>query len=278
MKKRFVLIDGLRICYLEDGEGESIILVHGWPTYSYLWRCVILKLSKTHKIFALDLIGFGDSDKPLMGDYSIEKNVEMLKIFMEKLELERASLVGHDLGGLIVPSFAAKYPEKISKLVVMNTTPYHSMLTLPMKLMIRALQTPIFGEIFISLMKFGFKPIFKIFFYKKSSITDESLEEYKRPLIEDENTKRAWLNSMRAIKPEDFKELEKCIKNIKTKTLILWAENDYLVAPLSIGERLSCEIEGSVLKTIPECGHFMQEESPDLVSKHLSDFLTKKSL
>lgn len=119
---QFVEIDGLRVHYVDEGEGDVILCLHGEPTWSYLYRKVIPPLAQAHRVLAMDFIGFGRSDKlTSMDAYSFELHADTLVGFIETLGLEDVTLVVHDWGGLIGLYVAAHYPEHFSRLVVMNT-------------------------------------------------------------------------------------------------------------------------------------------------------------
>jgi haloalkane dehalogenase len=113
-------VDGFRMHYVDDGEGEPILLLHGEPTWSYLWRDVI-PLLPGRKI-APDLIGFGRSDKPEdVGWYSYDRHVDSVRQLVEALDLQRITLVVHDWGGPIGLRFAVEHEERIARLAILNT-------------------------------------------------------------------------------------------------------------------------------------------------------------
>ena len=115
-------IGGVRVHYLDEGEGEIILCLHGEPTWSYLYRKMIPILQKKHRVLAMDFIGFGRSDK--YGEkeaYSFKMHKDTLKSFIELLDLDGINLVVHDWGGLIGLTVAAEMQERIARLVIMNT-------------------------------------------------------------------------------------------------------------------------------------------------------------
>jgi haloalkane dehalogenase len=119
-RSRFVTVKGSRMHYVEQGEGDPILLVHGNPTSSYLWRNVIPELSPIGRCIAPDLIGMGASDKPDIG-YRVFDHAEYFEGFIEKLGLERIRLVLHDWGGFLGLHFAARNPDRVSAIAVMET-------------------------------------------------------------------------------------------------------------------------------------------------------------
>jgi haloalkane dehalogenase len=119
---RYVETEGLRMAYVEAGSGDPILLLHGEPTWSYLYRHMIPKLSRVGRVIAPDLIGFGRSDKPVPTNaYTYKSHVRWMRAFLKALNLERITLVCQDWGGLIGLRVLSQVPERFARLVAMNT-------------------------------------------------------------------------------------------------------------------------------------------------------------
>ena len=119
---RYVEIEGLRMAYVEHGAGDPILMLHGEPTWGYLYRRMIPPLAEVGRAVAPDLIGFGRSDKPTMdNDYSYKSHVRWMRAFIKALDLERITLICQDWGGPIGLRVLADMPERFSRLVAMNT-------------------------------------------------------------------------------------------------------------------------------------------------------------
>ena len=119
---KYVELDGLRIHYVEHGTGSPILCLHGEPSWSFLYRKMLPILGQQHRAIAFDFAGFGRSDKPAKkSDYSYELHYNTLKKFVEKLDLKDITLVVQDWGGLIGLPYATDHPQRISRLVIMNT-------------------------------------------------------------------------------------------------------------------------------------------------------------
>jgi pimeloyl-ACP methyl ester carboxylesterase len=114
---RSVSVFGRRICYYDVGSGPSLVLVHGLGADADEWAWCFGPLSATHRVIALEMLGFGRSDKPPI-TYRIAGFVEVLERFLQRLGIERASLLGHSLGGWIVAAFALQFPDRVEKLVL----------------------------------------------------------------------------------------------------------------------------------------------------------------
>jgi len=118
----YLEISGARVHYVDEGEGEPVLCLHGEPSWSYLYRKIIVRLSPRYRVLAMDFIGFGRSDKlPERGDYSFQLHRDTLVRFIERLDLHDLNLVVHDWGGLIGLTVAAQMRERIARLVIMNT-------------------------------------------------------------------------------------------------------------------------------------------------------------
>ena len=114
--------DDLRMHYVDEGEGSPVLCLHGEPTWAYLYRHMIPPLAEQHRVVVPDFVGFGRSDKlTAVADYSFSPHYETLSTFIEALDLTDVTLVVQDWGGLLGLAYAARQPERIARLVVLNT-------------------------------------------------------------------------------------------------------------------------------------------------------------
>ncbi len=113
--------------YIDEGEGPVIVMVHGNPTWSYYFRNIVTLLSANYRVIALDHIGCGLSDKPQDSQYyTLRQHIENLGVLINELDILSYSLIVHDWGGAIGMGLAVKYPERIEKIVVLNTAAFRS--------------------------------------------------------------------------------------------------------------------------------------------------------
>src|ERR1700742_4296184 len=119
-------VDGLRLAYLDEGEGQPVVFFHGEPTWSFLWRKVIPPVRDAgYRCIAPDYAGFGRSDKPTdLGWYSYDRHVELIAELLAGLELREATAVVHDWGGPIGLRLAVEHPDWFTRLVIMDTGPF----------------------------------------------------------------------------------------------------------------------------------------------------------
>lgn len=120
--------NGLQYHYLDEGSGDPVVMVHGNPTWSFYYRDLVLSLRKNHRALAPDHIGCGFSDKPDDADYpyTLSQRIEDLEAWIDSLALEQpVKLVGHDWGGMIAMGWAARHPERVASIALMNTAAFH---------------------------------------------------------------------------------------------------------------------------------------------------------
>jgi len=137
-------VGGVRMNYVDEGQGDPILFVHGNPTWSFAWRNLILKFRDRYRCIAVDHIGCGLSDKPQDYPYTLAQHIANLKSLIEKLDLKKITLVVHDWGGAIGIGTLGKMPERFSRVVITNTAAFPSKL-IPWR--IAACRIPVLGRI-----------------------------------------------------------------------------------------------------------------------------------
>ena len=123
-KSHFFKMKELKYHYVDEGEGETIVMIHGNPSWSFMYRDLIKPLSKKYRVIAPDHLGFGLSDKPQNFPYRLETHIDNLEAFLLSLNLKKITLLLHDWGGPIGLGFAIKHPEKIKRLIITNTAAF----------------------------------------------------------------------------------------------------------------------------------------------------------
>jgi len=266
-----VSVEGINISYIEEGEGTPLVLVHGIPTSSFLWRDMIGKLSAHGRVIAPDLPGFGLSDAPPNGDYSISNYARLLGSFLEAISIQRATFICHDFGGPVTVTYALRNPDKYQRLVILDTF-LHTDLPdwgLFPKL---AYVKPV-GEV---LMRLAGKSIVRSGLeagvVDKSRISEEVVQRYYMADGSPNKLNTTYLGTLRAEYVEDLRFIEENLTTINKPTLIVWGDSDAYL-PLSLGERLHQDIAGSKMEVLPNCGHFVQEDEPAKVTELIVDFL-----
>lgn len=278
----WIEVKGRKIYYEVAGEGEPVLFLHGIPTAGHLWRHQMAALAPRFRVYAPDLLGWARSDKPDDFDYSVGAYAEFVDDLLAALEITQPIvLVVHDLGGAIGLEFVARYPEKVARLAILDTFAYlPTSKRLPWVLAYRFVRRlPLIGD---SLWHAGYElgvqhtDLFvRIAFHDPHRMSRALVETYREFNRDTEKTDTRVLlrNGIDGITGA----VERNARRVRVPTLILWAEGDLLFPP-SAAFRLQRDIPGSVLRVVPECGHFLQEEKPDAVNAALLAFLTGSAM
>lgn len=255
------VVFGQKITYAEAGSGPTVILLHGLGGSWQAWQLNIAPLAEKFHVVVPDQIGFGKSDKPL-ANYRIRTYVDFLDQFCKQLKIERASLVGNSMGGWVAAMFAASFPDRVDKLVLVDAGGYAP----PKGFDTRAYYglNPTTRE--------GMKVLLARVFYNKFLQSDAMVEQSiaARLAAGDGYTINSITESI--IRGEDL--LDDLVKTIKRPTLIIWGRQDGLV-PLADGERFNREIAGSKLVVIDQCGHVPNFEKAAEFNAATLKFLTE---
>lgn len=255
--------------------GTPVVFLHGVPTSAYLYREVVRALYEDFDCIAFDWPGFGMSDKPKSIDLSHHARAEHLRALLDALGLPKVHLVLHDIGGPAGLLFAVEHPDRVERLVLLNTTVYKSHYRPPLPALtqlvpvVRDLTRPMFQ-----------KPAFEFFFKhgmaRPDRLRPEVLENHWR-LASRENGTRHVFDTWAQF-PDGSASIEKIragLPTLKQSTLVLFgAEDPYLPPPNA--ERFAKTIPEAELQLIPNAGHFLQEDAPEEVADRLSAFLAKR--
>lgn len=256
------------VSYVEEGAGEPVVLIHGIPTWGYLWHKLIPVLSKQSRVFAPDLIGFGYSDKSDNFDRSIARQAEMLNDWMEILGIESANIVAHDIGGGTALRLATLFPNRVKKLCLMNSVSYDSW---AIEAMIQlghpgAYKLASAGTTITALrqmLKQGFS----------ETPDDEILDGIFAPYTT-EVGKLSLIRSAAALNTNLTTEITHLLHKIEAETLILWGADDKFQL-LKYGKRLADDIPNAKLIEIENARHFVMIDQPEAVARHVSSFLER---
>jgi pimeloyl-ACP methyl ester carboxylesterase len=255
----FVNVFGAKLHYVDAGSGPVVVLLHGLADDIGVWELAIPALAAKHRVIALDQIGFGGSDKPLLS-YRVGTLVDFLDGFLNELKIDRASLVGNSLGGWIAASFALKHPERIGRLVLCDAAGYADVTKTMNPRALRALHLASREDI---------RYLGPLTFHDKRFYEDVDPVLKQRVTAGDGYTINQLLESM--IRGEDV--LDGRLGAIHKPTLIVWGREDKII-PLNFAERFHKEITGSRLEVIDNCGHMPHVECADKFNHALLKFFS----
>jgi len=257
------------VSYADEGAGDPVVLIHGIPTWGYLWHRLIPALAKQGRVFAPDLVGFGYSDKSDCFDRSIARQAEMIDAWMEKVGIERADIVGHDIGGGVALRLATLFPHRVTKLCVMNTVcydswPFEVMLQLGHPETRRKVSAPAATTMLKQALKQGFA----------TSPDDEILEGLLVP-YSTEVGKLSLVRNAAALNTNLTMEITQLLPRLVAPTLILWGEDD-VFQPIKYGGRLAWDTPQARLVRIEGARHFVMLDRPEEIAEHVSAFLERE--
>jgi pimeloyl-ACP methyl ester carboxylesterase len=161
---RFVSHDGVRQHYIDEGNGQAIVMVHGNPTWSYFYRNLIDRFRSTHRVIAVDHAGCGLSDKPQDYNYCLRQHIDNLERLLAHAGVDKFSLVVHDWGGAIGFGLAVKQPSRIQRIAVLNTAAFRST-RIPLR--ISVCRIPVVGEIAVRLFNGFARPALRMAVVRK---------------------------------------------------------------------------------------------------------------
>jgi pimeloyl-ACP methyl ester carboxylesterase len=256
-----VVVHGQKIAYYEAGKGSVVILIHGLGADSRHWAANIDPLSRNFHVFALDMIGYGQSDKPLMF-YTVGTFAYYLHGFLQALKIPRASLAGHSLGGWVALDFAIRHPQMVEKLVLIDAAGLRPEINLKM---------PADGPKRLSVLNVDWFFDF-IAANKEWAEVDLGPNAFERHLENgDSYTIASSVAAMATGKEFEDAKLGK----VGVPTLIIWGREDALI-PLSVGERLNRGIAGSQLVVLEGTGHIPMVGKPAAFNEAVRKFLSSR--
>jgi pimeloyl-ACP methyl ester carboxylesterase len=276
LSPRTIQVKGHTLFYVVKGEGEPLILIHGYGAGIWVWERQIDFLSRFYRVYALDLIGHGFSDRPRL-DYTPEIYIQCLKGFMDEAGIEQATLIGNSMGGGVAWAMALVFPERVKKLVLINSAPpdvLGQVKNESFRTLVAIKDIPILPYLVVaSRSKRSIKWLLQECVADIKTITPEVLNrQYQLSRIEG-TTWALYSTFKNAGKALTFKDR---LGHMRHPTLLLWGKRD-LVFPPSVGEDLHREIGNSKLILVEGSGHIPMWETPEAVNPAIVDFLVDKS-
>jgi pimeloyl-ACP methyl ester carboxylesterase len=262
------LDDGLTLTYRELGYGPPVLLLHGWPTSSYLWRNVMPAIARDNCAVALDLPGFGGSDKPVER-YGFSFFEQVLTRFLDKLEMDPVGLVGHDIGGPIAAHWAMRNQDRVTGLALLNTLLYPEFAPEIVEFATQ-LADPARRDALTS--QEGLADIMRLGVTEPAAITDEIMTAVTAP-FRDENARQALALAGIGLSPRGFRELADGLPALRIPLRVIYGERDRILP--DVGQtmaRLKRDVPHAHVTPLATAGHFIQEEVPEQLGELLRLF------
>ena len=269
---RFVEIDGATVHFQEFGERNdpTLLLIHGYTASTFIWKTVAPELADAgFHVVALDLVGFGYSDKPKWFDYKISSQARIIERLMNRLGIGTATLVGNSYGGAVAMTLALDYPERVDKLVLVDAVCNDEVLANPL---LKVAMIPVVGELLAPFV-IDSKLLQKVRMQGTLApenhhlITKERIDSSNFPL----HAKDAHHSVLTTARNWDACRLQEDAQYIKHQTLIIWGEKDNVI-PIHNGEFLYNTILNSRFVVLKNCGHIPQEEKPEIFIELVKEF------
>ena len=273
-------VNGLKMHYVEAGSGPPLLLLHGFPETWFAWRHQILALAEHFRIIAPDLRGYGSTQKPQSG---YDKKTMARDIFelMRHLQIERASIVGHDRGARVATRFAKDYPEALDRLVVMDNIPTLTIFERMDARIARAHWFFLFNNIFdlpealiAGREEIWLRFIFSTWCYNPEVFTNKEIATYAKAYAQP-GALRGAFSDYRAGAVDVEQDKQDRDTKIACPTLVLWGEDFEAGGKMwdfrEIWHSMTLQPQ---FVSVPQCGHLPHEERPEVVNRALLEFLS----
>lgn len=267
--ERDLTASGVRLRVVEGGSGAPVVLLHGLFVDHSSWDDVIEQLGDDFRLVAPDLPGFGDSEKPAPSrfPYGVDAFAETIADLYAGLELGRAALVGHALGGAVALTLAARHPELVNRLVLVDSLCYPTRPDITR----RIVRTPVVGG-FVFKQLWG-RTAFRTFFRDamlspRAAVPSHRIDRYYE-IFNEPMARNSALATLRGT--IDTRSIVAQTSRIQTPTLVIWGRADRLY-PAGFGQRLAREIRGAGFELV-DAGHCPHEERPREIAAIIRRFL-----
>jgi len=273
-----IRVNGVRLHFLTAGDGEPMVLLHGWPQTSYAWRKIIPALAQRFSVVAPDLRGLGHSDKPASG-YDMRTVATDIRELVRALGLEPPYLVGHDWGGLVARRYALDWPGEAARLAILDIVPHEQVLANLTASVARGAWHYFFNavpDLPELLVQGNVEAFLRAFFRPKchnpALFIEEGIAEYTRAYSLP-GALRAGFSYYRAMFAENRAlDAESAGRRIQEPVLCLWGERGGMGGVFDVLEmwrRDAVDVRGHALDA---CGHYPAEEQPEAVVEALLGF------
>jgi pimeloyl-ACP methyl ester carboxylesterase len=267
-------MNGHTIFYTVKGQGKPLLLIHGYGAGIWVWEKQIEVLSEWYRVYALDLIGHGFSDRPKI-PYTPETYIHCIKDFMDRVGIEKATLIGNSMGGGIAWAMAILFPERVDHLILIDCVPPD---------VLSQVKNESFRMLAV-IKEIPFLPYLVMAARNKDSIRQilrECISDIRliTPEVVDRQYQLSKIKGTTWALYSTFKHAKEALKLkdqfslIRKPTLFMWGERD-LIFPPQLGENLHQAIAGSKFQKIEKSGHIPMWEMPDGVNQAILAFLSE---
>jgi pimeloyl-ACP methyl ester carboxylesterase len=267
----FTTVGDVRIHYQEAGDEKAppMILIHGFISSTLIWSGVFLRLANAgFRVIAIDLPGYGYSDKPSDGRYTIDAQAQAVFGLMDKLEIEKATIVGASYGGAVAATMALDSPERVDRLVLIGAVSSDEPKE---KLLMRLSRLPVIGDIVTPLFlgsRWVLRKRMEEMYRRIGTPLDERMLAARHHLLATANMQRAMI---RTVRRWSANRIQREASLIRQPTLLVWGEDDTHI-PISQAYRLRDAIPNARLIIFRNCGHLPPTEYPETFVEVVAEF------
>lgn len=272
---QYRVIHGYRRAFVRAGEGPAVLLIHGIGDSSDTWRGVVRSLARDHTVIAPDLLGHGRSDKP-RADYSIAAYANAMRDLLSVLGVDRATIVGHSLGGGVAMQFAYQYPERCERLVLVSTGGVSHEVHPALRLASAPTAELLLPLIRFPLTRFSVWSAIRLLQLAGTDLgqdADHLLGMFDA--LPDRTARRAFVRTIRAVvdwRGQAITMLDRCYLTREIPTLLVWGARD-AVLPVGHAHVAHAAMPGSRLEVFPDAGHFPHHTDEARFVELVRDFL-----
>jgi len=271
--------NGFDMHYVDEGKGEPVVMLHGDPTWGYLYRAFIPTISRSHRCIVPDHMGMGKSGVPLEPyPYRLQHHIANLEALLLHLDVQNITLVVHDWGGPVGLGFAVRHPQRIKRLVLLNTWAFARWPGGPFPRLLEIIRSER-GENFVLKRNGYLEPALTGTTYHTENLTPAVMEAYKAPYPVPE-TRTALLCWSRDIPVQasdpsyaEMKHIEEGLPQFSNlPILIIWGMKDPVLPP-SVLRLWQALYPQAITHEIEDASHFLQEDAPERVVGYIDEFL-----
>jgi pimeloyl-ACP methyl ester carboxylesterase len=260
------VVDGVDVRFVRRGEGPAVVLLHGFASSIYTWKDVIGPLARGRQVIAFDFPGFGASAIP--DPLDSERLPATVLGLMDALGAARATLVGNSLGGAVAVAVAARHPERVERLVLVDAAGFN-FASADRPLLLRAVGSPAGAVLeYVPVRSALFAAGLRQVFHDQRLVTEERVAEYVRPY----RRKGSIRASRQVLARAGGLGFPGVVEAVRAPTLVVWGREDRWI-PVEHAARFARAIPGAQVAVLDACGHLPQEEKPRELVARLEEFL-----
>jgi pimeloyl-ACP methyl ester carboxylesterase len=269
---RHVLVDGVRLAYRDRGTGDPVVFVHGTPSSSHEWRDVVPHVEAAgYRVITYDLLGYGQSERPLDRDTSVGAQTELLVGLLDALGIGSAALVTHDIGGAVGQRMAVLHPERVRRLLLADSVSFDSWPSETWQKIIAEglddlarLPADEFTDVLTRQLAMTVAD--------EERMSGDALAAFLAPHRTAVGRASFAVHQVAHYDPRYTEEISDRLGGITVPVRLLWGQEDRW-QPTCWAERLAAAIPHAELVVVPGAGHFVMEDDPERVTREVLDFL-----